>query len=53
VRLALPLQIAIVLGVFALVSLIASLAGAVNLGTALGIGQIGFALAVTVLILRN
>lgn len=52
-KLKLPLQIAIALVVFAAVSLIASLAGATNLGTALGIGQIAFALAVTVLILRN
>jgi hypothetical protein len=47
------LQIAIAFGVFAAVSAIAAAAGATNLGTALGIGQIGFVVAVTVLILRN
>jgi hypothetical protein len=47
------LQILVALGVFAGASAIAAAAGAVNLGTALGIGQIAFVLAVTVLLLRN
>lgn len=46
-------QIVVAFGVFAAVSAIASLAGAANLGTAFGIGQIAFVLAVTVLLLRN
>lgn len=45
-------KIAVALGVFALVSALAELFGATNLGTALGIGQIAFALAVAVLIVR-
>jgi hypothetical protein len=46
-------QIAIALGVFALVSAIAELFGAANLGTALGIGQVAFGLAVAALIIRT
>jgi hypothetical protein len=40
------------LGVFALVTALAELFGAANLGTALGIGQIAFAATVAVLIVR-
>ena len=46
-------RIAVALGVFAVVSAIAELAGAANLGTALGIGQIAFALAFVALLLRG
>ena len=44
---------AIALGVFALVSALAALFGAANFGTALGIGQLAFALAVAALIIRT
>jgi hypothetical protein len=46
-------QIAIALGVFALVSALAELFGATNLGTALGVGQLAFALTVAALIIRT
>ena len=46
-------QIAIALGVFAIVSALAELLGAANLGTALGIGQVAFALTVAFLIIRT
>jgi len=46
-------QIAIALGMFALVSALADLFGAANLGTALGIGQLAFALTVAGLIIRT
>jgi hypothetical protein len=44
---------AISLAVFAAVSALAELFGAANLGTALTFGQIGFALTVTLLILKT
>lgn len=44
-------QAAALLGVFAAVTLIAYLIGAANLGTAMGIGQIGFAIALVALLL--
>jgi hypothetical protein len=47
------LQVVLLLGVFAAVSAIAELAGAANLGTALGIGQIAFTLALIALLLRR
>jgi hypothetical protein len=46
-------QVAIALGVFAAVSALAELFGAANLGTALGIGQVAFALTVAFLIVRT
>jgi len=46
-------QTAILAAVFATVTLVAELAGAANLGTALGIGQIGFALALVWVLLRR
>ena len=50
---AITTNLAIPLGAFAGVALIAELAGAVNLGVALGIGQIAFAAtAVWVLLTR-
>jgi hypothetical protein len=49
----LPTQIAFAVAVFAAVSLIAELAGAANLGVALGVGQIGFAVAVVYLLVRR
>jgi hypothetical protein len=39
--------------VFAIVSLIAELAGAANLGVALGVGVIAFAIALVVMIVKN
>jgi hypothetical protein len=49
----LPLQAALLLGVFAATSVLALLAGAANLGTALGIGQIAFAIVLVWLLLRR
>jgi uncharacterized membrane protein (DUF485 family) len=46
-------DLAIMLGAFALASLVAGAFGAANLGTALAFGQIGFALAVTYVFLRR
>jgi hypothetical protein len=46
-------QIAVVVGVFVLVSALAELFGAADLGTALGIGQVAFALTVAALIIRT
>lgn len=46
-------RIGIALGAFALVSALAELFGAANLGTALGIGQLAFALVVALLIIRT
>jgi hypothetical protein len=45
-------QIAIVLGAFAAGTVVAELAGAENLGTAMAFGQIAFALALVALLLR-
>jgi hypothetical protein len=39
--------------VFAVVSLIAELAGAANLGVALGVGQVAFAIALVAVILKT
>jgi hypothetical protein len=39
--------------VFAVVSALAELFGAANLGTALGIGQLAFALTVAILMIRT
>ena len=39
-------DLGLMLGAFALCTLVAELAGAANLGTAMTIGQIGFAVAV-------
>jgi hypothetical protein len=46
-------QAGIALGVFALVSALAGLFGAANLGTALGIGQVAFALTLGGLLVRT
>ena len=46
-------QAALLIAVFAVASAIAELAGAANLGTALGIGQIAFALTLIALLLRR
>lgn len=49
----LAVQIALLAAVFAVVVLVAELAGAANLGVALGVGQIAFAIAVIYLLLRR
>ena len=49
----LPIQAALLLAVFAVTTAIAALAGAANLGTAMGIGQIAFAIELVALLLRR
>ena len=49
----LGLQLALLAAVFAVVVLVAELAGAANLGVALGVGQIAFAIAVVYLLVRR
>jgi hypothetical protein len=49
----LPLQAATLLGVFAATTAIALAAGAANLGTAMGIGQIAFAIVLVWLLLKR
>ena len=49
----LAVQLAFLVTVFAVVVLIAELAGAANLGVALGVGQIAFTIAVIYLLLRR
>ena len=46
-------QAALLLAVFGVTTAVAELAGAANLGTAAGIGQIGFMLALVALLLRR
>jgi len=46
-------QIAVLVAVFAAVSALALLLGAANLGTALGIGQVAFAVALVGLLLKR
>ena len=46
-------QVGILVAVFALVSLVADLAGAANLGVALGIGSIAFSIALVAVILKT
>lgn len=48
-----PVDLAVLVAVFGATTGIAELAGAVNLGTALGVGQVAFALAVVVMLLRE
>lgn len=50
---ALTADLAIPIATFALVAAIAELAGAANLGTALGIGQVAFAVAAVYVLLRR
>jgi hypothetical protein len=49
----LGLQVVLLVVVFAVVVLVAELAGAANLGVARGVGQIAFAIAVVYLLLRR
>jgi len=46
-------QVALLFAVLAVVTGVALLAGAANLGTALGIGQVAFALALVALLLKR
>ena len=46
-------QVGLLVGVFAAATLIAELAGAANLGVALGVGQVAFALALIWLLARR
>jgi hypothetical protein len=52
-RRGLALDIAVLLAVFAATTGIAELAGAANLGVALGIGQVAFAVVLVVLLARR
>lgn len=47
------LDLAIMVGAFAAATVVAELAGAANLGTAMSFGQIGFALAAVFVLLRR
>jgi hypothetical protein len=47
------LDVAVLIAVFAVTAGIAGLAGAANLGVALGVGQVAFAIALVVLLLRG
>ncbi len=49
----LGVQLAFLVAAFAVVVLVAELAGAANLGVALGVGQIAFAIAVIYLLVRR
>jgi hypothetical protein len=49
----LGVQLALLAAVFAVAVLVAELAGAANLGVALGVGQIAFAIAVIYLLVRR
>jgi hypothetical protein len=49
----LPVQAVLLLVAFALATAVAELAGAANLGTAIGIGQIAFALTLVWVLLKR
>jgi hypothetical protein len=49
----LGVQLAFLVAVFGVVVIVAELAGAANLGVALGVGQIAFAIAVIYLLVRR
>jgi hypothetical protein len=48
----LALDVGVLIAVFAVTAAIAELAGAANLGVALGVGQVAFAIALMVVLLR-
>jgi hypothetical protein len=48
-----PRELLILLAAFAAATALAALLGAVNLGTALGVGQLGFSAALLWLLLRR
>jgi len=52
-RLPFVAQVGVLVAVFAVVSLIADLVGAANLGVALGVGVIAFAIALVAMIVKN
>jgi hypothetical protein len=52
-RLPFPLQVGVLVAVFALVTVIAELAGAANLGVSLGIASIVFAIALMAMMLEG
>ena len=45
-------QLAVLVGVLAAVTVVAELAGAANLGVALGVGTVAFAIVLVVLLVR-
>ena len=47
------MDVGVLVAVFAVTAGIAELAGAANLGVALGVGQVAFAIALVVLLLRG
>jgi hypothetical protein len=49
----LPGEIAFLVAVFAVTALVAKVAGAANLGVALGIGQVAFVIALVAVLLRR
>jgi hypothetical protein len=49
----LGIQALVLVAVFGLATLIAELAGAANLGVALGVGQVAFALALVFLLVKR
>jgi cobalamin biosynthesis protein CbiG len=53
VRRDLAIDLALMVGAFVAATLVAELAGAANLGTALSFGQIAFALAAVFVVLRR
>jgi hypothetical protein len=52
-RWTLGVQLALLVAVFAVAVVVAELAGAANLGVALGVGQVAFAIAVVYLLVRR
>jgi hypothetical protein len=46
-------DVGVLIAVFAITAAVAELAGAANLGVALGIGQVAFAIALVVVLLRG
>lgn len=51
-RLALAAQLAILIAIFAVATVTAELAGAANLGVAVGVGQVAFAIGLVALMTR-
>ena len=48
-----PVDVAMLVAVFAVTAVVAELAGAANLGVAFGVGQVAFAVALVVVLLRE
>ncbi|HYN91837.1 MAG TPA: hypothetical protein VER75_07940 [Thermoleophilaceae bacterium] len=51
-RLALATQLAILIAIFAVATVTAELAGAANVGVAVGVGQVAFAIGLVTLMMR-